>query len=324
MNRRSFFGMALAAGAIATTKRAKAVSNARPQRVLRVAHLTDIHVDSLYNSEEGTAAAFNHVCNLKDKPDFIITGGDHIADALKRGLPQVRDEWKIYRNILNSECQIPIYPAIGNHDIYGWAFDYSKDSNYGRNWAMDELEMKERFYWFDAPNNANWRFIVLDSCRFDKKNIYEAKLDDEQFEWLEGILKETPSTKNICIVTHVPIISSTTFFDGSNESSGRWVVPSQWMHIDARRLKELFKKHKNVKIALSGHIHMHDEVNFLGVKYLCNGAVCGAWWNGDYYEFPPAYVMLDFYSDGSTKHYFIPYGETELSTKEFQNQISKR
>lgn len=322
MNRRNFFGLGLAAGLVATTRKVKAVSHARKKRVLRIAHLTDIHVDSLYNSEEGAAKAFNHVCSFPDRPDFIISGGDHIADALKRGLPQVRDEWKIYRNIKNSECQIPVYPAIGNHDIYGWGFDRSKDSDYGRKWAMDELGMKNRFYSFNAPNKANWKFIVLDSCRYDARNIYEARIDEEQYEWLKGELKNTPESTNICIVTHVPIISSTTFFDGSNESSGRWVVPSQWMHIDARRLKELFKKHKNVKLALSGHIHMHDEVNFLGVKYLCNGAVCGAWWNGNYQEFPPAYVILDLHDDGSSHHYFVPYGDKNITNNQFFEQIS--
>jgi 3',5'-cyclic AMP phosphodiesterase CpdA len=187
---------------------------------------------------------------------------------------------------------------------------------------MDELGMKNRFYSFNAPNRANWKFIVLDSCRYDSKNIYEARIDEEQYEWLKGELKNTPESTNISIVTHVPIISSTTFFDGSNESSGRWVVPSQWMHIDARRLKELFKKHKNVKLALSGHIHMHDEVNFLGVKYLCNGAVCGAWWNGNYQEFPPAYVILDLYDDGSSNHYFVPYGDKNITNNQFFEQIS--
>jgi 3',5'-cyclic AMP phosphodiesterase CpdA len=325
MNRRNFFGMALAAGVVSSTRKIQAnVSHTRPKRVLRVAHLTDIHVDSLYNSEQGASVAFNHVCNLQDQPDFIITGGDHIADALKRGKPHVKNAWKIYNSVVESECKIPIYPAIGNHDIFGWALSTQPDKVYGKLWAMDELKMKERYYYFDTPNNANWRFIVLDSCQFDPKNTYTAKLDDEQFEWLESVLNNTPSNVNISIVTHVPIISSTSFFDGRNESSGKWVVPSQWMHIDARDLKNLFKKHQNVKLALSGHIHMHDEINFMGVKYLCNGAVCGAWWNGHYYDFPPAYVVLDLFDDGSSKHYFVPYGEMpNISNNFFENEISK-
>lgn len=323
MNRRNFFGVSLAAGILTSTRTSFARNSTRPKRVLRLAHLTDIHVDSLYNSAEGTANAFSHVCNMRDKPDFIITGGDHIADALKRGKPQVRDQWKIYREVTESECKIPIYPTLGNHDIYGWAFDYSKDSEYGRKWAMAELGMRKRYYSYYAPNSANWKFIVLDSCRFNKEHIYEAKLDDEQFDWLESELKSTPKNYNICVVSHVPIISTTTLFDGHNESSGRWVIPAQWMHIDARKLKELFKKYPNVKLALSGHIHMHDEVNFMGVKYLCNGAVCGAWWNGKYYDFPPAYVVLDLYSDGSSKHYFVPYQESKVSNEIFDNAISR-
>jgi hypothetical protein len=62
-----------------------------------------------------------------------------------------------------------------------------------------------------------------------------------------------------------------------------------------------------VKAALSGHIHLIDEVDYLGVKYYCNGAVCGAWWEGNNQEFPPAFAVMNFYDDGSTEREIVYY-----------------
>jgi hypothetical protein len=44
---------------------------------------------------------------------------------------------------------------------------------------------------------------------------------------------------------------------------------------------------------------MVDHVNYLGVDYFCNGAVCGGWWKGSHHEFPPAYCVMSFGSDGT-------------------------
>jgi Icc protein len=80
------------------------------------------------------------------------------------------------------------------------------------------------------------------------------------------------------------------------------------LHIyHARRMRSLFLEHPNVRLCLSGHAHQHERGDYLGVKYLCDGAVCGNWWSGDSMNFPPAYVVVDLYSDGSSDHTFIAY-----------------
>jgi len=98
------------------------------------------------------------------------------------------------------------------------------------------------------------------------------------------------------------------FLDGPNEQTGQWRVPGAWMHIDARRIKDLFRKHRNVQLCISGHIHLHDRVDYLGVSYFCNGAVCGGWWNGGFQEFLPSYAIVDLYDDGSFENRLVPYG----------------
>ena len=145
--------------------------------------------------------------------------------------------------------------------------------------------------------------------------LLASRLDEEQFQWLENKLNNTSKEKHICILSHIPIISFCPFFDGPNEEKGKpngWLVPHEWMHIDARRIKNLFKRHDNIRACISGHIHLQDSVEYLGIKYFCNGALSGNWWNSKqpaYQEFEPAYAMLDFSSNGEVMRTMVPYNE---------------
>lgn len=49
-------------------------------------------------------------------------------------------------------------------------------------------------------------------------------------------------------------------FDGENEKSGDLVMPASYVHVDSRRIKDLFLKHKNVKLCISGDEHQYDQV----------------------------------------------------------------
>ncbi|NUM74777.1 metallophosphoesterase [candidate division KSB1 bacterium] len=281
---------------------------AAPQRrrVLRLAHLTDIHVQPELNAAAGMARALQHAQNLQDKPEIIFNGGDAIMDALGADKARTQTQWQLWQSVLQNECSLPIVHCIGNHDVWGWKAKnpaISSEQLYGKQWAMQEFGLSSRYYGFDR---AGWHFIVLDSTHF-LPGGYIAKLDDEQFEWLQDDLNRTPGTTPICVLSHIPIMCFCAFFDGENEASGDWKIPGAWMHIDARRIKDVFKQHSNIKLCLSGHIHLQDEVEYLGVKYLCNGAVSGNWWEGAYQEFPPAYVVVDLFDDGSSASEYIPY-----------------
>jgi 3',5'-cyclic AMP phosphodiesterase CpdA len=276
------------------------------RRVLRIAHLTDVHVQPEQSAPEGMARALQHAQSLSDKPDIIFNGGDSIMDALKTDKARAKTQWQIWQSVLKNECSLPVVHCIGNHDVWGWKMKeklIKHDQLYGKQWAMNEFGLATRYYSFDK---AGWHFIVIDSTHA-VKNGYVAKLDEGQFAWLQDDLKKTPAATPVCVLSHIPIICFCSFFDGDNEKSGNWQVPGAWMHIDARRIKDAFRQHPNVKICLSGHIHLQDEVTYLGVKYLCNGAVSGNWWDGAYQEFPPAYAVVDLYDDGSSESEYIPY-----------------
>jgi hypothetical protein len=56
-------------------------------------------------------------------------------------------------------------------------------------------------------------------------------------------------------------------------------------------------------------VHLVDDLTYLGVRYLCNGAVCGGWWKGPYQEFGPLYALLDFHDDGTVERQMVAWPE---------------
>ena len=295
-------GSALIASCTPTLSAAS--SRGAQRRVLRVAHITDIHVQndsaSVLGMERCLEDAQSH------NPDLIITGGDMVMDVFNVDGVRAKAQWDMFQKVLRANIATPIRHCIGNHDIWGWGSP-SCDSNqpkYGKRMALDRLEMDRPYYSF---SEGGWHFAVLDSVERKRIRGYQARLDQEQYEWLADDLERTPNTKPICIVSHIPILSTCAFFHGDNEASGRWVLPEMWMHTDARRLKELFKQHPNVKLCISGHIHLVDTVKYLGVNYLCNGSACGAWWRGPHQECKNGYALLDLYADGSFRRRYMEY-----------------
>jgi hypothetical protein len=79
------------------------------------------------------------------------------------------------------------------------------------------------------------------------------------------------------------------------------------MHSDFLRIKKLFLSYPNIRVCISGHVHLQDELTYLGIKYYCNGAVCGNWWNGSFQEFAPAYAVMELFDDGSSTRTFYNY-----------------
>jgi 3',5'-cyclic AMP phosphodiesterase CpdA len=228
-------------------------------------------------------------------------------DALNQTAERAKTQWDIFTRVLKENAKTPVEHIVGNHDVWGWGKPdtYKNEPKYGKVWACEVLGLEKPYRTFER---AGWQFIILDSTFFKEGGGYTARLDDEQFEWLQGVLASTPKDRPIFVGSHIPILSMSAAFDGDNEKSGNWVIPGAWMHIDARRIKDLFRKHANVKLCISGHIHLVDQVVYNDVAYFCNGAVSGGWWGGDYQEFTNGYALVDLFDDGSFENRYVPYG----------------
>ncbi len=292
------------AGLLVPSSLLAAVSSNR-KRVLRVAHITDAHVQPEAPAPNAMARCLHEIQSLADKPDLIFNTGDSIMDALGKDKNRVQQQWNVWNSTLKNESSMEIVNCLGNHDVWGWGTLAVKrtDPHYGKQWATEMYGMKNRFYSFDRNG---WHFVVLDSMSH-KTLGYTAKIDEEQFEWLSEDLKKTPAETPVCVLSHIPILAACVFFDGQNLKGSNWQVPGAWMHQDSKRLKNLFTFHPNVKTCLSGHIHLIDKVEYNGVNYYCNGAVSGAWWGGSYHEFPPAFALMNFYDDGTLEREIVHY-----------------
>jgi Icc protein len=275
LNRRRFLAAAGAtlAGVGLATPRIVRGDDVQPapkreaKRVLRLAHMTDIHVQPERWADKGLAACLHHVQDLKDGPGLIITGGDTVMDSFGQRSERTTTQWELFHKIMKAECSLPLRSCIGNHDVWGWNKTDSKTTGdeplWGKKRAVDELRLPGRFYSFDQ---AGWHFVILDSTHTDGGNGYIARMDKEQYEWLCADLTKASRTPTL-LVSHQPILAAAAFFDGDHERSGNWEVPAALMHIDARRLKDLFNKHPNVKLCLSGHLHLVDRADYCGVTY---------------------------------------------------------
>ncbi len=304
---------AAAAGLLAwgaVPRRASAAApGAGPKRALRIAHLTDIHVEPERRAPEGMTACLRHVQQLADQPDLIITGGDSIMDSLATDDARTQVQWDLWKSILKNECSLPVRSCIGNHDVWGWKKSKSGTTGneplWGKKRAVAMLDIENRYYRF---SQAGWEFIVLDSTQLlPDREDYTAHLDEEQYDWLVRTLRDCPSDKPVLVVSHIPILSATLLIDADNKD-GNTTVSRALLHTDRLKIKDLFAQHPNVKLCLSGHIHLLDRVDYNGVTYLCNGAVCGHWWGGRHIDCDEGYALVDLYDDGSFGHEYVKYG----------------
>jgi 3',5'-cyclic AMP phosphodiesterase CpdA len=283
-----------------------------PELAVRIAHITDMHILPEGVGREQFSRALRSVQSLDPPVNFVLNTGDCVMDVLFAEKESALEQWDAFQSVLSADFPLPVYHAIGNHDVWGWGLGEElqetlrHDPLFGKQLAIQRLGMTNPYYAFD---HGGWHFIVLDSVHpreIKSEHPYTGKLDDEQYDWLVSELETTPSDMPVCIASHIPIFGACGLMD-SSESSGNWVMPGAWQHIDGRRLIDLFWKHRNIQLCLSGHTHQLEDLRYHGLKYLTNGAISGNWWAGEYHDFPPAYVIVNLYQDGSSTSETIYY-----------------
>jgi 3',5'-cyclic AMP phosphodiesterase CpdA len=214
--------------------------------------------------------------------------------------------WEVWRGIVKDHNSLDMFSALGNHDEWYGPTDtldneYKLDKRYGKQWAIEELKLPSRYYSFTAKG---WKFIALDSINGGGS----WRLDDEQMEWLKREIKI--STVPTLVFNHVPIVSiGALLYYTQRQTTSEVKFPMGDMHNDHKMIKDVFNSNGKVRVCLSGHVHYVDAIDYLGVKYLCNGAVSGNWWGTPIAldEFPPVYSIIDLFEDGSSSHQLVKY-----------------
>jgi 3',5'-cyclic AMP phosphodiesterase CpdA len=275
-------------------------SAAKP--ALRVAHITDVHLKDKFDAPARFTRCLHHLQQQTPKVDMVLNGGDLVFDMNKENIGTINDQWKLVQNIMKNECSLSVHYCLGNHDIW-WYEDDKGQAIYGKKYALDKLQLVKPYY---SMVENGWKIIVLDSVHLDIDNTwYIGKLGDEQLNWLSDELKAADANMPVMVMSHIPILTALLMIE--DDIVNKWTMLGGDMHTDTAKIINLFYQHPNVKLCVSGHLHMRDKVVYNNVTYLCNGAVSGAWWEGNRRETAPGYGLIDLYADGTFDEKYVNY-----------------
>ncbi len=271
----------------------------------RFVHMTDLHIQPEKQASEGVIKALHAVQALNPAPDFILTGGDLIFDCFQTEKTRAVKLFDLYKQTLANDCSLPVHNCIGNHDVFGWGKPdlRSGDPQYGKKLVKDMLEMEQTYHAFD---HKGVRFYVLDTIETREDNKYRGKIHGEQLEWLKADLSAKPKGMPAIVVTHIPIFTMTVFGEATYQD-GAFVMPNNLVCEDTLALTQLFEEN-NVMLALSGHIHLRDNINIRGVSYINGGAVCGSWWNGPHRGIEEGFGVIDVTPGRGFGYEYVDYG----------------
>jgi 3',5'-cyclic AMP phosphodiesterase CpdA len=261
------------------------------------AFLTDIHVQPEKNAEAGFRAAITKVNEMD--PDFVITGGDLVMDALGQSYGRADTLYNIYTSMLK-EFNMPVYNTLGNHEIYGWYAESGADTNhpeYGK--KMFEKRIGPRYQRVD---HGGWIFLILDSVVKDGKGGYEGGIDAGQIQWIKDQLAGIPHETPVVISLHIPLLTTEAqVLRGSTAANERGEVV-----VNSKEVIDLFKGH-NLKLVLQGHLHYYETLYVFGTGYVTGGAVSAAWWEGPYLGTEEGFLMLKV-ADNNVSWEYVDYG----------------
>jgi len=260
-------------------------------------YMTDIHLSPENNAVRGFTQALDSINKLN--PDFIITGGDLIMDALGQRYSRADSLYNLYSEV-SSAIMIPIYNSMGNHEIYGIYESSGADllhPEFGE--KMFEKRIDKLFYCFDYKG---WKFMILNSVEATPGEGYIGLIDSTQVEWIKEELEKTDPATPIVISTHIPFITAfTQMYYGSTQANSNSLVV-----VNSKEVLDLFRGH-NLKLVLQGHLHTVEDIFIDGIHFITGGAVSGAWWKGPNQGHEEGFLKIDVKGDNFIWEY-VDYG----------------
>jgi 3',5'-cyclic AMP phosphodiesterase CpdA len=270
----------------------------------RFVHLADIHVRPEAIPHEGFRRCLEAVHALKPRPDFILTGGDLIMDALDKPETEVRAQFELFVKMM-SDSDIPVRHCIGNHEVFGWKSKgaISPDhAQYGKKMVQDYLGLERLTYGFD---HKGWHFAVVDSVK-PVPGGYEGGVSAADFRWLnEDLAAAGDRPKVVC--THIPFVSVAAQRNAKQQPEwGNIGAPRSLVCDDPAEMLKLCREQK-VRLVLAGHVHEYERMEYVDTTYITQGAVSGAWWRGQRHETPPGFGIIDVMADGTFRNTYQTY-----------------
>lgn len=233
------------------------------------------------------------------QPDFVITGGDLIMDALGVSYERADSLYNLYEEV-SKDFTMPVYNTLGNHEVFG-IYEKSgiEPDHPDYRYAMYEKRLGETYYSFD---HKGWHFMVLNSVIETEDRHYIGMIDAEQMEWIKEDLLSVDGGTPIVISTHIPFITVFTqilYGEYAPEYHGLVVE-------NTRDVLDLFEGH-NLKLVLQGHLHYQEDIEVNGTHFITVGAVSARWWNGPNHGVEEGFLMVDVKGDDFSYEY-VDYG----------------
>lgn len=265
--------------------------------------MTDIHLTPERNADKGFEQAINHINELS--PDFVLTGGDNIMDALAQTHAYSDTLYNMYIEATN-QLNMHVYHTMGNHEVFGLyeksGIDPSHEE-FGKKFYENRLA--KRYYSFDFED---WHFVVLDAIGFTDNRKYYGNIDEEQLNWLREDLNKV-GDRPIVVSTHIPLLSvGAQVLKGPNEAMSKGEIVS-----NANEVIQILENH-NTKLVLQGHLHFLEDINYNGIHYITGGAVSSQWWQGHRNGLPEGYVNITICGEGFDWKY-VDFGWEAISAK---------
>ncbi|MGB9434382.1 MAG: metallophosphoesterase [Candidatus Acidiferrum sp.] len=211
----------------------------------------------------------------KENPVFISIGGDIVYNGENSKDWQVWDsETAVWR-----EHKIPVYPAIGNHDLKG-----NVQSPLGNYFARFPEIQQSRFY---SVRLGNSLMLALDSAL--------EEVSGPQGDWLRAQLDHlSPSVDFVFLIFHHPPYTSSsdekTFGGGHSARASEQAL--------AKFLEERQQNLRARIVVFNGHVHNYERHEHGGITYFVTGG-------GGAHAYPIVRHADDLYKDAGVNYHYL-------------------
>ncbi|MCY1719519.1 metallophosphoesterase [Prolixibacteraceae bacterium Z1-6] len=243
--------------------------------------MTDIHLTEARDATKGFLQAVDTINKIA--PDFVLTGGDNIMDALAVSYTESVSAYDLFEESIK-KLNMPVYSTMGNHEVFG-LYERSGVSpdheEYGK--KLYENRLAQRYYSFD---HKNWHFVVLDAIGFTDDRHYYGHIDAEQLVWLKQDLDKI-GDRPVVVSTHIPLLSVGAQI--MNEPTA--AMSNAEIVTNASEVREILEQY-NTKLVLQGHLHFLEDIQYNGINYITGGAVCASWWQGPRFGMEEGFIKV--------------------------------
>ena len=208
-------------------------------------------------------------------PSFICFTGDIVYNGYDV------DDWKVFDRETSvwREMKIPVYPALGNHDLHG-----SEKVALGNYFERFPSLQKSRYYSMRA---ANTLLLVLDS------SLEETMAP--QGQWLTDQLDHVPSDVDFVFVMdhHPPYTSSSDAKVFGGGHSARKSEQALANMLEDRQAHAHFRI-----VVFSGHVHNYERHEHGGVTYFVSGG-------GAAHAYPIERAKTDLFQSKEINYHYL-------------------